>query len=145
MFRKTAEITSAPPATARNTSASPRLLPTSPNATIDTPHTVTATMMARPGRRTRPIQPELAAPTNAPKAAAANSRPTTSLPRWNCVSESTGKSTRGMPKTIATMSIVNVDWSTRRPRRYRRPLRTAASPTSSSSTSAGIGRCDWIK
>ena len=55
-------------------------------------------------------------------------RRTTSIPRWNCVSARIGNSARGIPKTIAMMSITNVDCSSRRRLTNAKPSLTAAQP-----------------
>ena len=66
-----------------------------------------------------------------PTAGAANSRPTTSGPRWNCVTARNVNSACGIPKIIAMRSITNVDWISRfspherEPLLHRRPSRGA--------------------
>ena len=86
-------------------------------------------MIARPWRRTRPTQPDVSAPTSAPKPTALNIQPTACGPRWNCVDRQRREAApRGIPNTIATTSIVNVDWSTLRPLRNRKPASTAVQP-----------------
>ena len=71
VLRNTAEMTSAPPAIARKTSASPRLPPTSPNAAIAAPHTDDRDRgsRVRGGGPDRP-SPSVSAPTSAPNAGA---------------------------------------------------------------------------
>ena len=59
------------------------------------------------------------------------------------MSASTGNSARGIPNTIAMMSITNVDCRTWRPRRKANPSRTARHPTAARSPSeGGIGRIE---
>ena len=59
------------------------------------------------------------------------------------MSASTGNSARGIPNTIAMMSITNVDCSTWRPRRNANPSFTARHPTAARSPSeGGIGRIE---
>src|SRR5450830_1535755 len=70
-LRRTALITSAAPAMARQNRASGKLAVSRPKAAIAAPHAATDTTTPRPGRRTRPIQPLNAAPTKAPTAGAA--------------------------------------------------------------------------
>ena len=70
VFRKTAERTSAHPATASSTKASGSQCAT-PNKAIDAPQTRTATITAIPCRRTRPTQPLVSAPSSAPTPGAA--------------------------------------------------------------------------
>ena len=83
---------------------------------------------ARPCRRTRPTQPELSAPSSAPDAGAAYSRPTTPAPPPNVRVASSGNSARGMPNTMALMSMTNVPCRAWRPRRYRSPSAIDANP-----------------
>jgi hypothetical protein len=49
--------------------------------------------------------------------------------------------TRGIPNTIATTSMLNVDWRTRLPFRYRKPASTAVTPRSGSAFGSRTGRC----
>ena len=91
---------------------------TSPKAAIAAPHTSTATITARPCRRTRPTHPVSSAPIERAGARRGveqadgerRRRRRSRCPR-------AGNRARGMPKTMASMSIRNV--LTRR----RRPLR----------------------
>jgi hypothetical protein len=72
VFRKTAEITSAAPATASSPSAGQNSAPgISPKAAIDPPHTTTDTITAAPCRRTCSTQPLESAASSAPTAGAA--------------------------------------------------------------------------
>jgi hypothetical protein len=70
VLRSTADITSAQPAMARNSRASGRF-PVRPKPTIAVPQTMTATITARPWRRTCPTQPVASAPASAPTPGAA--------------------------------------------------------------------------
>ncbi len=74
VLRKTAEITSAAPARARNSSASHNEV-TAPKSVMVAPQAATATMTAIPCRRTDATQPVVSAPTSAPAPGAADSRP----------------------------------------------------------------------
>ena len=137
-------MTSAPPATARNASASHEVgHPPARTRRSPTPHT----RDRDEDRETLAADPRRPTPTRArrrarPNATALNSQPTASGPPWNCSSASTGNSTRGMPNTIATMSTVNVDCRTRLPLQVAQPVlhrRPARVP--SSSRRRGCGRC----
>ena len=99
------------PASARNTSATGRLR-TSPKPTMAPPHTMPAAMITIPGRRTRPVQPLLAAPTIAPNPGAATSRPNVAEPPWKCWLARAGNSAAGIPKIIALVSISSMPPST---------------------------------
>ena len=74
MLRKTAEITSAAPPTARRSSAS-HSDRTSPNPVMATPQAATATMTAIPWRRTDATHPVVSAPSSAPAPGAADRSP----------------------------------------------------------------------
>ena len=138
--RRTAEKTSAAPATARKTSARGNEKVASPNKTIATPQMITATMMPRPTWRIRVATPEIAAPSTDPAAGAALSRPTPIGPAWKTSRARTGKRACGMPKIIALRSIANVDRMIRRPRTNRRPSAMAARPGRAPAVTGGIGR-----
>ena len=81
-----------------------------PKPTIASPQTRMATITARPCRSTRDTQPDSTPPTTAPAGMAAKSsakaRPP-SLGPPKSTSAISGKSARGMPKTIAMMSTTN--------------------------------------
>jgi hypothetical protein len=70
VLRNTADTTSAHPATASSTSATGSIR-TTPNPAIASPQARTARITARPGRRTRPTQPLVSAPSSAPTPGAA--------------------------------------------------------------------------
>ena len=70
VFRNTAETTSAAPATASNTNASGSVL-VNPKAAMAAPQITTATMTARPWRRTRGTHPLKTAASRAPAPGAA--------------------------------------------------------------------------
>ena len=95
-----------PPAMARKNNPSHRWSPTRPNAAMPAPHTTTAQITASPCRRTCFTHPVVSAPTSAPTAGAANRSPTTTGPPSNWVAARSGNSARGIPKTIAMMSII---------------------------------------
>ena len=80
VFRKTAEITSAQPATASSGSAA-HSHGTRPNPAIAAPHTMTAKITARPCRRIRPTQPVVTAPISAPDAGCGVQQPDASSRR----------------------------------------------------------------
>ena len=84
----------------------------------------------------------MTAPIKAPTEGAANSRPTISGPRSNCVNASTGNSAAGMPKIMATRSITNVDATSRFVCTNANPSLTAAQPSAPSASwlAGGIGR-----
>ena len=84
-------------------------------------------------------QPESAAPTNAPTAGAAASRPTPMAPAPNTVNPSAGNKLVGMPKTIAAKSIAKVDRINGLERAKRRPSRTADRPGRAAPPSGGNG------
>ena len=93
------------------------------------PQTTTATMIARPWRRD-PVHP---AGRERPERARRptprrTARPTASAPPWNWVTARIGNSARGIPKIIAIRSTMNVDWSTRRPLRNRKPSASRCQP-----------------
>ena len=95
---------------------------------IATPQPITATMTARPCRWIRDTQPVVSAPTRAPAPGAAYRNPSVAASPPNRVTASAGNSARGMPNTMALMSMMNVLSSTRLPLRKRRPSRTDWSP-----------------
>ena len=70
VLRNTAEMTSAQPATASSTRAAGSHA-TSPKPVMAAPHTMTATITARPWRWTRLTQPVVSAPIKAPAPGAA--------------------------------------------------------------------------
>jgi hypothetical protein len=70
-------------------------------------------MTTMPGRRTRPVQPLLAAPTIAPSPGAAVSRPNVAEPPWKCLAARAGNSPAGIPKIIALVSMSSMLPSTR--------------------------------
>ena len=104
VLRSTAEITSAQPAMARKSRASGRFR-VRPNATIAAPQTMTAMITARPCRRSCAIQPVISAPASAPTPGAAYRKPTVVAPPRNTLRAMAGNRARGMPKTMALMSI----------------------------------------
>jgi len=115
VLRNTAENTSAAPATASSSRASGSQRAT-PKAVIDAPQASTATTTERPCRLTRPTQPLVSAPSRAPAPGAAYSRPTVVAPPPKTVAASAGNSARGMPNTIAFMSIryaPSIGWDVR--------------------------------
>ena len=69
------------------------------------PQAMTATMTARPWRWIRLTQPVVSAPTSAPAPGAAYRKPSVAAPPPNSVVASAGNSARGMPNTMALMSI----------------------------------------
>ena len=104
VLRSTAEITSAQPATARKNRASSRFA-VRPKATIAAPQTMTATITVRPCRRMRTTQPVASAPASAPTPGAAYRNPTVVAPPPKTFTAVAGKRARGMPNTMALMSI----------------------------------------
>lgn len=80
-----------------------------------------------PWRCTRPIQPDISPPRNAPIAIAANRYPTAPSPP-NRVSATSGNSARGIAMAIAMMSTTNDISSTGCVARYRSPSITDRRP-----------------
>jgi hypothetical protein len=130
---------SLPPASARNSSATTRLR-VSPKPTIAAPHIRPAQITTRPGRRTRPVQPLVAAPAIAPAAGAAVSRPNVAEPPWKCLVASAGKSPAGMPNSIALVSISSMPPSTPSCRTCRKPSANERNPGRCTRTTGGSGR-----
>ena len=126
--RKTAETTSAAPATARKTSASGKKKVDRPNRAIAAPHATTARTMPRPRRRTRDRPPERLMAMKAPAAGAAVRSPKPTGPTRKTSRASAGKTAVGMPKIIASRSIANVDRIRRLERTNWMPSRIAARP-----------------
>jgi len=130
---------SLPPASARNSSATARLR-VSPKPTTAAPHSRPAQITTRPGRRTRPVQPLVAAPAIAPAAGAAVSRPNVAEPPWKCLVASAGNSPAGMPNSIALVSISSMPPSTPSCRTYRKPSASERNPGRCTRTVGGSGR-----
>ena len=120
VLRNTAEITSAQPATASSISA-PGSQCTRPKHVMAMPQAMTAMMTARPCRRIRLTQPVVSAPISAPAPGAAYRKPTVAAPPPNTVAASAGNKARGMPNTMALMSMRYAPWMGWRPRTKRRP------------------------
>lgn len=130
---------SLPPASARNSSATARLR-VSPKPTTAAPHSRPAQITTRPGRRTRPVQPLVAAPAIAPAAGAAVSRPNVAEPPWKCLVASAGNSPAGMPNSIALVSISSMPPSTPSCRTCRKPSASERNPGRCTRTVGGSGR-----
>ena len=130
---------SLPPASARNSSATGRLR-VSPKPTTAAPHSRPAQITTRPGRRTRPVQPLVAAPAIAPAAGAAVSRPNVAEPPWKCLVASAGNSPAGMPNSIALVSISSMPPSTPSCRTCRKPSASERNPGRCTRTVGGSGR-----
>ena len=120
-------MSAAPPTTSISTATAsigpgaPSASPTAtPKPVIATPQTRMQTITARPCRSTRETQPEKMPPSTAPAGIAAKSTANASPPRSGPPNASwaiSGKSARGMPKTIAIRSTTNDISSTGWPRR----------------------------
>src|SRR5487761_1875504 len=119
VLRNTAEMTSAQPATASSIRAAGSQR-TRPKPVIASPHTMTEMITARPCRRIRLTQPVVSAPISAPAPGAAYRKPTAVAPP-NTVVPSAGNSARGIPNTIALMSIRYAPWMAWCPRTNRKP------------------------
>jgi hypothetical protein len=79
-----------------------------PNPTIAAPQASPAMMTTTPGRRTRPVQPLVAAPSRAPSPGAAASNPKVADPPWKCSRAIAGNSAAGIPKIIALVSTASI-------------------------------------
>ena len=138
--RKTAEKTSAAPATARQRSASGNDTVTRPKAVMASPQTATAARIARPVRST---DRDPAREQRAEESAGRRGRrhqPEPGAPVWKTSRARTGKSDVGMPKIIALRSITNEPRIARRRRAKRRPSRIASRPGRVTAPIGGSGR-----
>ena len=83
---------------------------------IAAPQAMTAMMTARPWRWIRLTQPVVSAPTSAPAPGAAYRKPSVDAPPPKTETASAGNSARGMPNTMALMSIRYAPWMACLPR-----------------------------
>ena len=97
-------------------------------------------MITMPGRRTRLVQPLVAAPMIAPTPGAAVSSPNVAGPPWKCSVAMAGNSACGIPKIIALVSISSMPPSTPLCRTKRKPSASGRSPGRSARTVGGSGR-----
>ena len=127
------------PARARKNSPRGRLL-TRPNSAMAPPHTMPAPITTRPGRRSRPVQPLVAAPTSAPRPGAATSKPNVADPPWKWVAARAGNNADGMPNNIALVSTSSIPATTPLWRTYRTPSASDFSPGRCVEPDGGSGR-----
>ena len=96
-------------------------------------------MTARPCRWIRETQPVVSAPTSAPAPGAAYRNPSVDAPPPNTEAASAGNSARGMPNTMALMSIRYAPWMACRPRKKRRPSTIERRPGRRAPAPGGCG------